>query len=94
MTELQPQARFEPVAGLEINEVPDGYVIYERVGERVHFLNSTAALLFELCDGAHSVADIQAIVATAFELGSDHPALASDGIADLRREGLVRECAP
>jgi hypothetical protein len=37
---------------LDVNEVPDGYVIYQIERDRVHYLNKTAAIVFELCDGA------------------------------------------
>ena len=38
--------------GLDVNEVPDGYVVYQTAADRVHYLNKTAAIVFELCDGA------------------------------------------
>ena len=40
--------RFQKIADLEINQVPDGYVIYQADRDRVHFLNSTAAAVLEL----------------------------------------------
>ena len=47
MTEVLVRAE-----GLDVNEVPDGYVIYQTEADRVHYLNKTAAIVFELCDGA------------------------------------------
>ena len=44
--------------GLDVNEVPDGYVIYQTDADRVHYLNKTAAIVFELCDGARGTDDI------------------------------------
>ena len=46
MTEVLVRAE-----GLDVNEVPDGYVIYQTAADRVHYLNKTAAIVFELCDG-------------------------------------------
>jgi hypothetical protein len=51
MTELLVRAE-----GLDVDEVSDGYVIYQTGSDRVHYLNKTAAIVFELCDGAASAA--------------------------------------
>ncbi len=32
----------------------DGYVIYHAVEDMAHYLNPTAAVVFELCDGEHT----------------------------------------
>jgi hypothetical protein len=63
-------ARFLPtvIHGLDVNEEPEGLVVYDPSTDRVHYLNSTAAIVFTLCDGEHEVADIAAIVAAAFGL--------------------------
>ena len=84
MTELLVRAE-----GLDINEVPDGYVIYQTAADRVHYLNKTAAIVFELCDGARGADDIVARVSRMFELEG-----AADGeieacIQSLLKEGLV-----
>ena len=54
---------------LEIHQVPDGYIVYQSDRDRVHYLNKTAAIIFEFCDGSHEADDIVARVAKAFELG-------------------------
>jgi hypothetical protein len=74
---------------LDVNEVPDGYVIYQTAADRVHYLNKTAAIVFELCDGARGADDIVARVSQMFELEG-----AADGeieacIQSLLKEGLV-----
>ena len=53
---------------LEVNEVADGLVIYQRRPERVHYLNRTASLVFELCTGEHSPEDIARLLGLAFAL--------------------------
>jgi Coenzyme PQQ synthesis protein D (PqqD) len=75
---------------LEVNEVPDGYVIYEGDQDRVHYLNKTAAVVFELCDGEHDIDDIVLRVAELFNL----EATACDNqvrtcVESLSKEGLV-----
>lgn len=67
----QPDAspgRPRQVEELEVNEVADGLVIYQRRPERVHYLNGTASLVFELCTGEHSPEEIARLVGLAFAL--------------------------
>lgn len=75
--------------GLDINEVPDGLIIYDGESDRVHYLNHTAALIFCLCTGDNDEADIAEQLGEAFSL--DHlPGLETKScLADLRREGLL-----
>jgi hypothetical protein len=44
--------------GLDVNEVPDGYVVYQIGRDRVHYLNKTAAIVFEFCDGGRGADEI------------------------------------
>ncbi len=71
MTEISTGDRFQTLEGMELNEVPDGYVIYDNDNERVHYLNSTAAIVYQMSDGKHSVADIASLLKLAFELDED-----------------------
>lgn len=76
-------------ANLEVHEVPDGYIIYQTERDRVHYLNATAAVIFEFCDGRHAPDEIVSRVATAFEIGpSGHDEIRA-GLESLMKEGLV-----
>jgi len=74
---------------LEVHEVPDGYIVYHTEHDRVHYLNKTAAIIFELCDGKHEPDDIVARVAKAFELGPSAHNEIRAGLESLVKEGLV-----
>jgi hypothetical protein len=76
--------------GLELNEVADGLVVYQREPERVHYLNNTAALVFELCDGTRSPDDIASMFQDAFTLGQAPAAEVSSCIDELRGKGVIR----
>lgn len=78
------------VEGLEVNEVKDGLIVYEPERDRVHYLNSTAAVVFTLCDGTQDPAGIADLVAKAYRL--DEPPLGEVEacLAQLRDEGLLR----
>ena len=84
MTEVLVRAE-----GLDVNEVPDGYVIYQTAADRVHYLNKTAAIVFELCDGGRGAEDITACVAEMFELGRTADGEIEACIQSLLKEGLV-----
>ena len=53
---------------LEINTVEDGYVVYQRDRDKIHYLNHTAALVFEHCDGKTNAKEIPEIIKKLFGL--------------------------
>jgi hypothetical protein len=62
-------------------------------GGAVHTLNSTAALIWDLCDGTHSPSDIEAAVRRSFQVPPDRD-LASDIAAilsSLSEKGLLAD---
>lgn len=79
----------DKVAGVEVNEVADGLVVFDPVTQRVHYLNSSASVVYELCDGHSTTADI---VARATELFSGSASSDSliECVDDLARRGLIR----
>lgn len=74
---------------LEVHEVPDGYIIYQTARDRVHYLNKTAAVIFEFCDGKRDKTDIVSRVATAFELPTRMHGEVETCLDLLMREGLL-----
>ena len=85
---LSDRPQVEP--GLEVNEVRDGLTVFDSVADRIHYLNQTAAVVFTLCDGRHTVSDMAAFMAEAFEL--DEPPLdeVQECVGQLVRLGLIR----
>jgi hypothetical protein len=61
-------SQLRPADGLEVHLVDDGLVVHDVEAGRVHHLNLTSALVFDLCDGARGVDAIAAEVAAAFGL--------------------------
>lgn len=78
------------VDGIEVNEVADGFVVYDPERDRVHYLNHTAALLLELCTGEHTEDDLASLLATMYELPTPPAIEVQECLAQLREEGLVR----
>ena len=81
-----------PVAApdLEINAVADGYVVYQPDRDRVHYLNQTAALLLELCNGRNAEAELPELVRLAYELSAPPTEEVVGCLEILRKEGLIR----
>ena len=77
-------------AGAEINEVADGYIVYQADRDRVHYLNHTAVLVLELCNGRIRADEMPDLLRQAYDL----PARPTDEVAacltQLFAEGLVR----
>lgn len=80
-----------PVAAsnIEINEVADGYVVHQAERGRVHYLNNTAAVILELCNGKNAEAQMPGLLQTAFQLDRMPDADVRECLAMLRAEGLV-----
>ena len=82
-------ACFSRSPGLEINEVTDGFLVYQRDRDRVHFLNATATLVLESCDGTLAAGELPPLVAAAFDLGAPPVDDVANCLATLLREGLL-----
>jgi hypothetical protein len=89
---MEEASIYEQVSGTEISEVADGYVIYDAVNDRVHFLNMTAAVVYELCDGQRSLQDIARIIDESYELDSTSLSEVETCLVSLQNERLVRRC--
>ncbi len=77
-------------AGLEINPVSDGYIVYQPDRDRIHYLNATAAVVLELCNGRNDANELAALLQLAFDLGEPPHDAVSECLETLTREGLVR----
>ena len=75
--------------GLEINEVTDGFLVYQRDRDRLHFLNATAILVLESCDGTLAAAELPPLVAAAFDLDAPPIGDVASCLAALLKEGLL-----
>jgi len=93
MTDFTTDTKFRAVEGIEVNQVPDGAMVYQNERERVHFLNPTALVVYELCGMNKSVGEIEAFVTEAFGLASSPSESVRACLTSLLDEGLV-VCIP
>lgn len=63
--------KYKTIDGVDLNEVPDGYVIYDNDANKVHYLNTTAAIVYQLLDGSQTVDTIAELVKQAFGVDED-----------------------
>jgi len=80
--------------GHEFNQVPDGYVIYQTSRDRVHFLNPTAVIVYELCDGKHTVEAIGRYMQESFSLPTPPIDEVKTCLDTLLKEDLVKPWTP
>lgn len=86
--------RPERVPDLEVAEVSAGLMVRQPEPPRVHQLNNTAAVVFDLCDGRRTVAAIAGAVARAFDLDAPPLAEVTTCVAGLRQAGVLAGRAP
>jgi hypothetical protein len=79
-----------PADGIQINQVSDGYVVYDPGRERIHYLNHTAVLLLELCNGKVAAGELPSLVQAAYDLAVTPVDEVTACLEQLAEEGLVR----
>lgn len=75
--------------GIEQSPVPDGSVVYDSRNREIHYLNTTATMVLDLCDGTNRHEEIAELIRSAFDLAE--PPVADVGLclADLLDKKLV-----
>lgn len=92
MPDIRADDLFRVVEGNDRNEVADGYLIYQPARERVHYLNPTAVIVYELCSAGKPVGLIESVVQKAFSLPEPPVEAVRNCIATLLDEGLLTPC--
>jgi hypothetical protein len=75
--------------GVEINKVADGYIVYQPDRDRVHYLNHTATVVLELCNGENSPQAIADLLRSMYELQAPPLEEVATCLRQLTDEGLV-----
>jgi hypothetical protein len=89
---VEKDDRYCKMEGIDQDEVVDGYVVYNKAKDRVHFLNPTAAIVLELCTGILTALEIAEVVERTFSLPHAPIDPVRDCLASLLREGLIETC--
>jgi hypothetical protein len=91
MITIDASSVFASEPGVEVSEVPDGYVIYQAGRDRVHFLNPTAVAVYELCAEGMTVGEIEQYLQDKLGLQVAPGAMVEECIRQLLSEALIRE---
>ena len=83
------EMRAERAPDIEIREVSDGFVAYDPARDRLHYLNLTATMLLESCDGNIRARELPELLAAAFRLDAPPVAEVESCLAKLLEEGLL-----
>lgn len=78
-----------PAGGIEINKVADGYIVYHPERDRVHYLNHTAVLLLEFCNGQVKAEEMPGLLQAAYDLPEAPVDEVAECLQKLFDEGLV-----
>lgn len=84
----------EMAPGIEVREGVDGYVVYDAVADRLHFLSATAVFVLQCCDGRVRAAELPAILAEVFGLEQEPWADVESCLNALMAENLLRPATP
>ncbi len=66
--EITDAGGLRKAGGFEVHIVDDQCLLYHADSDRIHYLNPTAALVFELCDGNHTAGQIATLMQEAYGL--------------------------
>lgn len=74
---------------LDLSPADDGYIIYQPASDRVHFLNPTAVLILELCNGENSPEQIVDLVKEAYGLPDAPVKDVHEALKQFKADGLL-----
>ncbi len=82
---------YRQVEGLEVHEADDGLIIFNASTDRVHHLNQTAGVLFELCLQARTLAQLLESVQQLYQLQQKPLDEVQQTVTKLVAEGVLEE---
>jgi hypothetical protein len=87
MQQTYPQRR----TNIEVKDIANETLLID--GEDIHVLNPTAGLIWKLCDGGHSLADMAAALGEEYDIPSDHDLHADieRTLQNFKAKGLLSE---
>lgn len=79
---------------LVVKELDGEKVVYDPVHAQLHYLNHSAALVTDLCDGTATIRQMAEAIADVYEMPFDEVRSQVNGvIRDLRKVGVIEERA-
>jgi hypothetical protein len=87
---LESGLRPRRVADYRIEELDGELLIYRFADTTVLYCNDTASLVWHLCDGDTTIAEMTALLGAAYpDAAADIPSQLDETLADFLREGII-----
>jgi hypothetical protein len=79
--------------GIIVQDVGDETVLYSAERKAIHILNPTAGRIWELCDGEHTLADMDKALRASFSIAGEHDVMGDiwRTLEVLADKGLLQE---
>jgi hypothetical protein len=77
------------VENLQVHEADDGLIVFDPANDRVHHLNSSAGVLFSLCDYPRSRDELTALFKNAYGLDDSADANLAAALDKLLEQGVL-----
>ncbi|HLH12858.1 MAG TPA: PqqD family protein [Methylovirgula sp.] len=88
---MLPGTSFIKSSDWQAVEVDDGVVVKDARSDEVHFLNRTAAIVYEMCDGQATPAQMARFLEEAFGLKTSALSDVHACLETLERKNLIRK---
>lgn len=76
---------------LDVHETDDGLIVFDPATDRVHHLNHSAGILFELCTAPHDAVELAQMAAALYEVDELPIEEVQAGLRQLVDEGVLIE---
>jgi Coenzyme PQQ synthesis protein D (PqqD) len=87
---MEPSFKPRHTPDFQLEVMGDELLIYHPAQTKVVYCNATSALIWQLCDGERTVAQIVELLASAYpEAGDVVPAQTRDTLRKFRDEGVI-----
>ena len=88
---MQPSDKPLRVPDYRLEEVDGDAMLFHPARDEIHQLNSTAALIWQLCDGARTVSQLIALLQESYpEAAAQIPGDVEEALRDLEHIGCLR----
>ena len=88
---MQTSSKPQQIDGVVRQELDSEAVLYHSATGKIHILNKTAERIWELCDGNHSLADMEADLRRHFQIPDETPVFqdVAETVGLFKSNGLV-----
>jgi len=82
---------YQQTGGLDVHEADDGLIVFNPETDRVHHLNSTAGVLFALCEEPQTSSELYRSFKSLFDLGDSDDETIRTGLEKLIEDKVLIE---